>query len=61
MNLDSDYCFDGLRNFNQVRLACSTAASAFNDSLPAPISSRRSHRPATSTSEEDKNVDFGDE
>jgi len=56
------YCFDGLRNFNQVRPGVFDGGYAFND-IPAGTYIVEAITPPgyEHVKEEDKNVDFGDE
>jgi hypothetical protein len=58
----SDYCFDGLRNFNQVRPGVFDGGYAFNG-IPAGTYIVEAVTPPgyEHVKEEDKNVDFGDE
>lgn len=59
--ITSTDCFDGLRNFNQVRPAVFDGGYAFFD-IPAGmyIVGTGEHRVYSTVKEEDKNVDFGD-
>ena len=56
-------CFDGLRNWNQVRPGVFDGGYAFPENLPAAYYIVQSFTPPgyTLLKEEDKNVDFGDE
>lgn len=58
-----DKCFDGLRNFNQVRPGVFDGGYAFSENLPSGYYIVKSYTPPgyTLLKEEDKNVDFGDE
>ncbi len=56
-------CFDGLRNWNQVRPGVFDGGYAFSENLPSGYYIVQSFAPPgyTLLKEEDKNVDFGDE
>ena len=56
-------CFDGLRNWNQVRPGVFDGGYAFSENLPTGFYVVQSFTPPgyTLLKEEDKNVDFGDE
>lgn len=60
--LAADHCFDGLRNFNQMRPGVFDGGFAFND-IPAGTYIVEAITPPgyEHVKEEDKNVDFGDE
>lgn len=58
----SDYCFDGLRNFNQMRPGVFDGGYAFNGIAAGTyIVEAITPRGYEHVKEEDKNVDFGDE
>jgi len=61
--LADDKCFDGLRNWNQVRPGVFDGGYAFSTNLPAGTYIVQSYTPPgyELVKEEDKNVDFGDE
>ncbi len=61
--LADDKCFDGLRNWNQVRPGVFDGGYAFSQNLPAGTYIVQSYTPPgyELVKEEDKNVDFGDE
>jgi len=61
--LPDDRCFDGLRNWNQIRPGVFDGGYAFSENLPAGMYIVQSYTPPgyTLVKEEDKNVDFGDE
>jgi len=60
--LPADACYDGLRNFNQVRPAVFDGGYAFGPNLPAGKYVVESLAPKgyQTVKEEDKNVDYGD-
>ena len=61
--LADDLCFDGLRNWNQVRPGVFDGGYAFSENLAAGTYIVQAYTPPgyTLLKEEDKNVDFGDE
>ena len=61
--LDDAKCFDGLRNWNQVRPGVFDGGYAFSENLDAGMYIVQSYTPPgyTLLKEEDKNVDFGEE
>jgi len=61
--LADDKCFDGLRNWNQIRPGVFDGGYAFSEDLPEGNYIVQSFTPPgyTLLKEEDKNVDFGDE